>query len=46
MVMNDVQLHLAESALRLYADSSPERNMSKVYDEGKRLLVAPAVNKA
>ena len=32
--MNDVQLDLTESALRLYADSGPERDMSKVYDEG------------
>ena len=32
--MNDVQLDLTESALRLYAGSSPERDMSKVYDEG------------
>ena len=34
IVMNDVQLDLTESALRLYADSGPERDMSKVYDEG------------
>ena len=34
IVINDVQLHLTESALRLYAGSSPEKDMSKVYHEG------------
>ena len=32
--MNNVQLHLAESVLRLYAGLSPEKDISKVYDEG------------
>ena len=32
--MNDVQLHLAESALRLYAGSSTEKDMSNVSDKG------------